>query len=201
MLYRLNDYNRKISFENITRLNYSSTESDKLLAISAIDDLLTNHKNERGLILTSSKQRCLRIKENLSPPNQKRVTIWHSSNFRKKTIEQILKDHSDKPDSVLLSSSLWEGIDLKDDLSRFQIIEKTPYADMTDKRTSIKMKKIPNWYRSQALIKLLQGSGRSIRNENDWAKTYVIDSAAQDLLNTLRSRVPHSYFDVLGWSN
>jgi len=79
-------------------------------------------------------------------------------------------------------------------------IEKTPYPDMSDKRIKIKMSKLPMWYRSLALMKLLQGFGRSIRNDNDWAVTYVIDSAAQGLLDSMKNRVPKAYYDVLGWN-
>jgi Rad3-related DNA helicase len=192
--------NRSISFENTVKLNYKSTENERFAAIKRIDEILSAHKNHRGLILTSSKSRCFAIQDNLSPENRQRITIWHSTGASKKTIEQALKDHESKSNSVLLSSSLWEGVDLKDDLSRFQIIEKTPYADLTDKRVSIKMKVAPTWYQSLALMKLLQGFGRSVRSDTDWAKTYVIDSAAQELLNRLHSRVPKAYHDVFGWN-
>lgn len=192
--------NRQIVFENIARLNYKSTIQDRNKAYSRIDAILTENKAYRGLILTSSKSRCFDILNNLSPENKQRVIIWHSTDSNKKSIEELIDEHSSKENSVLLSSSLWEGIDLKDDLSRFQIIEKTPYADLSDKRVAIKMKMIPMWYQTQTMMKLLQGFGRSIRNENDWAKTYVIDSTAHDLLNRVYDRIPKAYHDVLGWN-
>ena len=33
----------------------------------------------------------------------------------------------------------------------------------------------------QTLTKLLQGFGRSIRSEDDWAKTYVLDTAVNNV--------------------
>ncbi|MGB6594556.1 MAG: helicase C-terminal domain-containing protein [Candidatus Nitrosopolaris sp.] len=33
------------------------------------------------------------------------------------------------------------------------------------------------WYIWQTALKLVQGYGRSIRSKEDWAKTYVLDSA------------------------
>ena len=42
-------------------------------------------------------------------------------------------------DGVLVSSSLWQGVDLKDDLARFQIIAKTPYPNYTEKWVESKM--------------------------------------------------------------
>jgi ATP-dependent DNA helicase DinG len=48
--------------------------------------------------------------------------------------------HSTKP-TVLISSSLYIGLDLKDDLSRFQVIAKVPYPDLGDRWINEKRKK------------------------------------------------------------
>jgi Rad3-related DNA helicase len=115
------------------------------------------------------------------------------------TQDEVLQDHSLDENGVLLSSSLWEGVDLKDDLSRFQIIAKVPYSNLSEKRTKVKMQKFPLWYKSQTVTKLLQGLGRSIRNEEDWAITYVLDSATSDLLIRSKPMIPKSYQDVMGF--
>lgn len=193
--------NRKINFLNIRKLSRAkSTPDDELSVIKKIDEILSKHNKQRGLILTSSGKRCLEIKKYLSNENKNRIRICHSMNENGKTQNEILQEHSKDGNGVLLSSSLWEGVDLKDDLCRFQIIAKVPYPNLSEKRTKIKMKKFPLWYRSQTVMKLLQGFGRSIRNETDWAITYVLDSAAYDLLNQSKPMVPRSYHDVLSLS-
>lgn len=190
--------NRSIDFLNIKRLSYGSTESDELEVIQAIDRILDRHSQERGLILTSSIPRCQKILRNLSPKNAKRVKICHSKNSDGKTQIEIISEHSQDPTSVLLSSSLWDGVDLKDDLSRFQIIAKVPYPNYTEKRIKAKMEKFPLWYTSQTLTKILQGFGRSIRSETDWAKTYVLDKAINNVFFKSQSMIPKAYHDVLG---
>ena len=52
-------------------------------------------------------------------------------------------------------------------------------------------------YRYQTIMKLLQGFGRSIRSEKDYATTYVMDSAVQRLLNSYKFMVPQAYHDVI----
>ena len=47
------------------------------------------------------------------------------------------------------------------------------------------------------MMKILQGFGRSIRSEDDWARTYVIDSTINNLINQTRNIVPKAYWDVL----
>jgi Rad3-related DNA helicase len=189
--------NRTVDFLNIKRLSYGSTESDELEVIQNIDRILNEHSKERGLILTSSISRCNKILRNLSPHNAQRVRICHSNNKDGKTQDEVITEHSKDPTGVLLSSSLWEGVDLKDDLSRFQIIAKVPYPNYTEKRVKAKMAKFPLWYTSRTLTKILQGFGRSIRSEDDWAKTYVLDTAINNVFFKAQSMIPRAYYDVL----
>ena len=191
---------RKIDFLDVARLGSKADPKKEFEAIQKIDELLTNHKNERGLILTQSIHRCLAILKNLSPQNQKRIRICHSTNSDSKTQDEIIAEHRKDETGVLLSSSLWEGVDLKDDDSRFQIIAKIPYQNLGDLRVKKKMKKYPLWLNSIALMTVLQGFGRSIRSEDDWAKTYVLDSGIHDLISRTRSIIPRAYHDVLNIS-
>ncbi len=193
--------NRSVEFLNVKRLSYNSTESDEIEVIHTIDRILNEHSQERGLILTSSISRSQKILRHLSPKNAKRVRICHSRNKDGKTQDEIIDEHSKDPIGVLLSSSLWEGVDLKDELSRFQIIAKAPYPNYTEKRIRAKMKKFPLWYNSQTLTKILQGFGRSIRSEEDWAKTYVLDSAVNNVFFMAQRMIPRAYYDVLGIEN
>jgi ATP-dependent DNA helicase DinG len=79
--------------------------------------------------------------------------------------------------TVLLSPSLSLGIDLKDNLSKFQIITKVPYPSKGDRWTDAKREYSPEWYYWQTALRLIQAYGSSIRSKEDWAKTYVLDSA------------------------
>ncbi|WP_428325540.1 helicase C-terminal domain-containing protein [Nitrosopumilus sp.] len=193
--------NRNVDLLNIRRLSYGSTEEDELEVIKTIDRILDEHSTERGLILTSSIPRCQKILRYLSPKNTRRIRICHSKNKDGKTQDEVISEHASDPTGVLLSSSLWEGVDLKDDLSRFQIIAKVPYPNYKEKRIKAKMDKFPLWYTSQTLTKLLQGFGRSIRSEDDWARTYVLDAAANNVFFKAQQMIPKSYYDVLGIEN
>ena len=192
---------RSIDLLNIKRLSYGSTEDDEIEVIKTIDRILDEHSTVRGLILTSSIPRCQKILRYLSPKNTRRIRICHSKNKDGKTQDEVISEHASDPTGVLLSSSLWEGVDLKDDLSRFQIIAKVPYPNYKEKRTKAKMAKFPTWYTSQTLTKLLQGFGRSIRSDDDWAKTYVLDSAVNNVFFKAQQMIPKAYHDVLGMEN
>ena len=192
---------RQVEFLDMGILSAKSPPEVESGAIRRIDELLTKHADERGLILTQSKSRCWEILRGLSPENKKRIRICHSTNNDGKTQDDIIDEHRKNRASVLLSSSLWEGVDLKDEDSRFQIIAKVPYKSLGDPRVREKMKKFPLWYDSQTIMTILQGFGRSIRSNDDWAITYVIDSKIHELVNKTQKIIPKAYHDVLGIEN
>ena len=68
-----------------------------------------------------------------------------------------------------------EGVDLKGELSRFQILCKIPYPYLGDKLIRKKMNKWKWWYPLQTAKTIIQAVGRSIRNKDDYATTYILD--------------------------
>jgi len=186
--------NRKIVFHNIRKLNYRSTSNDYQAIFEKMKNIISSHLNEKGLILTTTKKQCQGIFDYLGD----RIVIAHEGVEGKR--EAVLDYHkkTNKP-SILVSPSLWYGVDLKNDLSRFQIICKAPYPSMADKRTKIKADLDPLWYQNKTVEKLLQGFGRSIRNDEDYAITYVLDEAVIQLLHRMKRFVPKAYYDSLGW--
>jgi hypothetical protein len=71
---------------------------------------------------------------------------------------------------------LAEGIDLKGDASRFQIICKVPYPYLGDKLVQKRMRKWSWWYPLQTAKTVIQALGRSIRSSDDFAVSYILDS-------------------------
>src|SRR5215472_15364367 len=88
------------------------------------------------------------------------------------------------------TNALHLGLDLKDDLSRFQVITKVPYPSLGDKWIDGKRKKNGQWYNWQTGLRLVQGYGRSIRSKEDYAQTYVLDSLFGDFVRKNRKIVP-----------
>ena len=69
-----------------------------------------------------------------------------------------------------------EGVDLKEDLSRFQILCKVPYPYLGDPIVKKRMNKFPDWYALKTAMTVVQSVGRSVRNSEDTAITYILDS-------------------------
>ena len=89
----------------------------------------------------------------------------------------MLRKHmNSKKPTVLLSPSMTEGVDLKGDLSRFQIICKVPYPYLGDPIIRKRMAKNAKWYPMKTAMSIVQSYGRSVRTMEDSAITYILDS-------------------------
>ena len=88
-----------------------------------------------------------------------------------------------KKDAVLMGPSLLEGLDLKDDISRFQIFFKVPYPNLNEPLIKAKLNTSNEWYDWKTGISIMQGVGRSVRSESDWAITYILDASFKNLIN------------------
>jgi len=181
--------NRPIYPMSIAYLNFNNLQLQevKTKISRAIDNLMTLHRNHKGIIHTTSYEQLNFIKENISQTNVRRLLVTDPEIQR----DDVIAEHTNSPKStVLISPSLHMGLDLKDDLSRFQIITKVPYPNKSDRWTDAKRKLVEEWYYWQTALKLIQGYGRSIRSKEDWAKTYVLDSAFGYFVRKNRNILP-----------
>ena len=88
-------------------------------------------------------------------------------------------------------------MDLKDELSRFQVLVKVPYPDLSERRTRVKLERDPGWYDWQTDLRLVQTYGRSIRSDTDHAVTYVLDSNFPQFVRRHGELFPEYFLEAL----
>ena len=138
-------------------------------AKDAIKAILAEHKGEKGVIHCHTYKIANYLKKAL---RSKRI-LTHNSDNR----DEILHKHiTSKDPTVLLTPSMTEGVDLKGDASRFQIIVKVPYPYLGDPIIRKRMNKNDKWYPMQTAMTIVQAYGRSVRSMDDNAITYILDS-------------------------
>jgi len=162
---------------NLRLANFGWREDETLIEKTAffkaivgkIDLILELFPWERGIIHSTTYEIAKAIQK--YSKNQERLTFHNAKNRIQK-----LEEHKQKIGSVLISPSMTEGIDLKDDFSRFQILVKVPYPDLSDER--IKKRKMidPPSYPFRTANTIIQAVGRSVRSETDTAITFTLDS-------------------------
>jgi ATP-dependent DNA helicase DinG len=186
--------NRPIRLMNVAWLN-AKTMSESMPNIArTVDNIMSMHKNEKGIIHTTSYSQLQFIKDNIGKENMSRLIETGSSLDRSEVLE---KHYSSKKPTVLISPSLHLGVDLKDDFSRFQIIVKVPYPDLTDKRIGKMKERDPKWYTWNTVLRLVQAYGRSVRSKDDFATTYILDSSISYLLKSAQDIVPKWFTEAI----
>jgi len=175
-----------IYFYNKRKMSYSQIDANLPWLNKTINSIIFKHKGERGVIHTASYHLAMKIWDGLSKQNKNRVLVYSGTEEKRQVLEQLKRF----PDKILMGPSLLEGIDLKDDWSRFQIFAKVPYLSLGDRFVKAKMDRNPAWYRNKAVIAILQGTGRSVRSETDWAVTYILDGALSDLIHRSPAAFP-----------
>jgi len=188
--------NRRIYAMDVAQLNRATMDASLESIAKAVDAIMDRHSSERGVVHTTSYYQANYIIEHVSERNRARLVTTEGSTAR----SQLLHTHGATGASVLISPSLYQGVDLKDDLSRFQVIVKVPYSDLSDKRTRVKMQRDKGWYDWQTALRLVQTYGRSVRSETDSAVTYVLDSNFQGFVRGHRDFFPEYFLEALSES-
>jgi len=182
--------NRPIFFYGIGSMASQKIENTLPKLAIAVKEILDNHATEKGVIHCHT----FRIAKYLKSSIKSRRLLIHNSQNRE---EILLKHKRSKTPTVLLSPSMTEGVDLKGDRSRFQIICKIPYPYLGDKLIRKKMHKWKWWYPLQTTKTIVQATGRSIRSDTDHAVTYILDSDWDRFFNKNSNLFPKGFQNCL----
>jgi Rad3-related DNA helicase len=143
-------------------------------AASLILPILETHAGERGIIFTSSYPQAEAIAREVNLLlGEDRLATHEGSNGK----GLLLARHGLRANSVIVSPSMHEGVDLKGELSVFQIVTKLPFPSLGSKLVKRRREVLPEWYSYTTALRLIQASGRSVRTEKDEAATYILDEA------------------------
>ena len=157
--------------------------------INNIRELLDHHADVKGVIHTHTHDITQRVCEAIAHPR----LLYREPGVSN---EDILKQHNHSAEpTVLVSPSLTYGIDLKDDLARFQIIVKLPYLPLHDKRVHRLFTSDPEWYENKMLNTLVQACGRATRGHDDHSNTYILDGNIVKVLHRCKRKLPKHFLN------
>jgi ATP-dependent DNA helicase DinG len=119
--------------------------------------------------------------------------------FNDKNDKDIIVEKFKKQGGVFLAAGCAEGIDLKGDLCRVNIIPKLPYPNLGDPVVA-KRKALEDgddWYTSCIFKTLIQQVGRSTRSETDFSTTYILDPNFGRKFAEYYSKLPTSFKEAV----
>lgn len=173
----------KMTFEN----KGATWEKQK----KVLDNIIKRNKDKKGIIHTTNYEIAGWLKEYYQ--NNDRF-LFHTSDDR----DKVLYEHitSTRP-TILVSPSMMNGVDLKDDLSRFQVIMKIPYPNIKSEKIKKRQKDNKDWYNWKTCVDLVQSYGRSIRSEEDWAETYILDESLSSVMRFNYKYLPEYFTEAI----
>jgi len=166
---------RPIIYAKVGKMSYHEKADTFKRLVPIMKNILKKNKDNKGIIHSGNYGLSEWIRKSIK---DKRLLV-HESKTREKTLVKHLESETE---TVLVSPSMMTGIDLKDELSRFQIILKVPFPNLQSSKIKKRLETRPDWYNWRTLIDVLQSYGRSIRNEDDWAETYILDTCFDQVI-------------------
>jgi Rad3-related DNA helicase len=161
--------NRPILYIPVGKLEYNNIEKSMKPFAEAVKAILKEHKNEKGVIFASSYAQ---TRELIEQVGDKRL-ITHTN---AKDKPEMMEKHEKSKNTVIVSPTIHEGVDLVGDLSRFQIVLKIPFPSLGSLSIKRRAELYPDWYSYCTALLLIQCTGRSVRSDTDWATSYILDS-------------------------
>lgn len=178
-----------------SKFSHRAQDIDIPALAARIDDIYraTGKKNTLVHVTYSLMQRLL--------PYMRERIIWHDETNKAEAIERFLNEGG-----IMLGAGMSEGLDLKGDLCRTQIITTLQFPNIMDPWVS-KRKALPDgeeWMIGEVMKVLRQQVGRGTRGENDYCENYVLDNRFANVINKARKMgmCPDHFFESIeGWNS
>lgn len=167
--------------------------------VKEVERLCRYHKDQRGIIHTHNFEIAYKILNTCSKDIRQRLLFQKDIEFDGDK-QALLRKHADTANSIIIAPAMHEGLDLKNDLGRFQIICKVPYPSKGDPQIAARMKLSGEYYDWRTATKLIQSYGRIYRSSQDHGITYVLDKDFRRFIDRIHHMVPSWFHDAIEWT-
>ena len=179
----------------LANMGFKTKEKAKPLIAAFTLKLMQKYAGKKGIIHAQSYELMRYLVEYLTANGQGHRLVTHT-NLPGSRDGAVVKHCTSPDDTVLISPSMQEGLDLKGDLSRFQIIPKIPFPAL-DVYTKARMDRDSAHYPYMTALSLVQETGRSVRSMDDRAHTWILDSGFIPFLEKNESILPLWWKDAI----
>ena len=185
---------------DLIRKNFDETMPKVL---DQVETLVNHYKDKRGIIHTHNNAIAKMIKGRFTDKRFLYADDFKGIKKNGKFVaprDALLEKHANSTNTVIVAPAMHEGLDLKDDLGRFQLIIKMPYPGQ-DIQTQYRLNYYKDWpwYNWMAALKIVQSYGRVVRSKDDYADTYILDGSFMKFVNkrNTRSLIPGWFVNAI----
>jgi Rad3-related DNA helicase len=186
---------RLVHYCPAANMNHGNKEGEFPNLVIALDKILEQHPNEKGLIHCVSYSNVHQILKLTRYPQR---MITHQESDRQSQLYRFVE--SPMP-LVLLSPSMERGIDLPYEHCRFIVIAKVPFPNLGDPQVAARLYRGKSagqaWYAAATARRIVQATGRGMRSADDFCTSYILDSAFGDFYERNHAMFPRWWREAL----
>lgn len=174
-----------VTTEAIGKMTKAEREGNMPDAVEKVKAMSEFHEGEKGIVHARGYNY---IKMFRRAASNNGYRDWFDENVHvqdRYNREESLEEWINNGKQVFMSVNMAEGIDLEGDLCRWQVLLKTNYPFMGDKRVQYRINEMEDWdwYNRHAAIQIQQAYGRAVRSKEDEAVFYILDSSAVGMID------------------
>jgi len=164
-----------VNLGNVNRNNMDA--SIKQIAYFIEHVLLPRHEGEKGLIHVTYQMANL-----LRPLLEHHPRIMFHDKYNKTKQYELFRQAPASTGRALIACGMYEGVDLPNDLGRWQLVAKIPWPSLGNPAIAYKSQVNQEWYVWETLKAVIQACGRICRTPTDFGVTYITDTSFSRLL-------------------
>lgn len=166
--------NRKIHALPIAAMTAANKEEAWPAMAEAVRKVQDLHPDDKVLVHTVSYE-LARYLCREARGQGRRFYTYSESRYRDHEVKQFKEDEGP---ATMFAPSLDRGFDFKGDEARVVIVAKIPYPYLGDPQVSTRLhtKGGQQWYTVNTIRSLVQMTGRGVRSEDDFCRTFILDS-------------------------
>jgi Rad3-related DNA helicase len=190
--------NRPLYFRPAGSMAFKKKAATLPALVEDVEFICRFHKDERGIIHTHTFEITRAILDTCGSDIRSRLLYQNDPEFNGNR-QKMIEKHKRCSNSILIAPAMHEGLDLKDDLGRFQIICKVPYPSKGDPQVAARMALSQDYYDWKTACKLVQSTGRIVRHESDHGVTYVLDEDFRRFVKRNSNILPKWFTEAIIW--
>ena len=187
--------NRPVVIEPITNVTYSNLDRAVPELAKYIEEIAAHYTGQKGIV-HATYQLAYLLRKHLTGPRY----IFHDRNDKTERYQEF---RNAGPDSgrILIASGMYEGIDLPEDLGRWQIIAKVPWQSLGNPAIKHLAELDPEWFNWETIKTLVQAAGRICRTPEDFGATFIPDRTFMRLIAEAKPLFPKYFLDALQFAD
>lgn len=153
--------------------------------LETVDGLAERHHNQKGLIHGGSYDRCQEFADRINKEDYPYLYENVIPDKQERDSSTVVEEWQDSDHNILVSPRMMEGVDLKGDMCRWQVLLKAPIPSRSSRIDYILNEEDWGWpyYWERTMIRIAQSYGRAIRSPDDFADYYVLDKDFERVLD------------------